>query len=66
VRAESMPQRVRMHIRRQPMRHGNLLHNPPHTPCGQPPRPAQPRIQQQSISIEPRPLDRRAAALLRG
>src|SRR5271165_6804016 len=37
VRAKSMTQRVRMHIRRKPLRHGNLLDNASNAASSKPP-----------------------------
>ena len=45
VRAKRMPQRVRMHIGRQPTaQNRDLLHNPPHTSRRQPARPPPPGL----------------------
>ncbi len=47
VRAKRMPQRMRMHIGRQPAAQRNLLHNPPDTSRRQPATTARPHIHQQ-------------------
>jgi hypothetical protein len=47
MRTESMPQRMRMHIRRQTTAQSNRLHNPPHTPRRQTAIPPHPQIRQQ-------------------